>query len=99
MLEPYGYNYAFTNAIIQHGRAKAKLKVFGDPKNNIQYAHGVFCQLNNMGHVTQYVYSKRLKVISKLGHVVIAEEDYRRKYKGLPLFGATEHSAFVDKWK
>ena len=50
-----------------------------------------------MGHVVEYVYLKRLKVISKLGHVVIAEEDYHRKYEGLPLFGATKRSAFVDK--
>ena len=51
MLEPYGFHYAFTDAIIQHGRAKAKLKVFGDPDDNVQYAHGVFRQLNDMGHV------------------------------------------------
>ena len=99
MLEPYGFHYAFTDAIIQHGRAKAKLKVFGDPENNVQYAHDVFRQLKDMGHVVKYVYLKRSKVISKLGHVVIAEEEYRRKYKGLPPFGANEQSAFIDQWK
>ena len=52
-----------------------------------------------MGHVIKYVYSKRLTVISKLGYVVIAEEDYCQKYEGLPPFGVNEHSAFIDKWK
>ena len=99
MMEPYGYDYAFTDVIIQHGRAKAKLMVFGDASDNIKYAQGVFRQLKDMGHIVEYVYSKRSKVISKLGHVVIAEEDYRRKFEGLPTFGATERSSFVDKWK
>jgi uncharacterized protein YybS (DUF2232 family) len=99
MLEPYGYHYAFTDAIIQHGKAKAKLKVFSDPDNNVQFANAVLRQLNDMGHVIEYVYSKRSKVISKLEHVVIAEEEYRRKYEGLPLFCANKQSAFVDEWK
>ena len=98
-MEPYGYHYAFTDAIIQHGKAKAKLKVFGDPDHNVQFANGVLRQLKDMGHVVEYVYSKRSKVISKLGHVVIAEEEYRRKYEGLPPFAANERSAYVDEWK
>ena len=98
-MEPYGYNYAFTDAIIQHGRAKAKSIVFGDAADNVKYAHGVYRQLTDMGHIVEYVYSKRSKVLSKLGHVVIAEEEFCRKYEGLEPFGATERSAFVDKWK
>ena len=73
--------------------------MFGDPENNVQYAHGVFRQLKDMGHVVEYVYSKRSKVISKLGHVVIAEEEYHQKYEGLPPFGAHKRSGFVDQWK
>ena len=98
-MEPYGYDYAFTDAVIQHGKAKAKLLVFGDADDNVKYAQGVYRQLKDMGHLIEYVYSKRSKVISKLGHVVIAEEEYRRKYNGLPSFGPMEKSSFVDKWK
>ena len=99
MMQPYGFDYAFTDAVIQHGKAKAKLLVFGDADDNVKYAQGVYCQLKDVGHLIKYVYSKRSKVISKLGHVVIAEEEYRRKYDGLPPFGAMEKSSFVDKWK
>ncbi len=63
MLEPYGYHYTFTDAIIQHRKAKAKLKVFGDLDNNVQFAKGVLRQLNDMDHVVEYAYSKRSKVI------------------------------------
>ena len=97
MMEPYGYDYAFTDAIIQHGKVKAKLLVFGDADDNVKYAQGVYRQLKDLGHIVKYVYSKRSIEISKLGHVVIVEEEYRRKYEGLPPFGAMEKSSFVDK--
>ena len=74
--------------------------VFGNADNNIKYAQGVYRQLKDMGHIIEYVYSKRSKVISKLGHVVIPEEGYCQKFEGLvPMLGATEWSTFVDKWK
>ena len=73
--------------------------MFGDAADNVKYAHGVYHQLSDMGHIVKYVYCKRSKVLSKLGHVMIAEVEFRRKYEGLEPFGAMERSAFVDKWK
>ena len=82
MLETYSYDHAFTNAVIQHGRAKAKLIVFGDADHNVQYAQVVYCKLKDMSHLIEYVYSKRSKVVSKLGHVrritIRSMRDYTR---------------------
>ena len=99
MLQPYGYEYAFTDSIIQDARSKAKLEIFGSPEDNVKYARAVASDLKEMGHLVEMLYCTRSKVVSKLGHVVLAEEDYRRKYDGEPPLEATERSAFVDKWK
>jgi hypothetical protein len=99
MLQPYGYDYAFTDSIIQDARAKAKLDIFGSPQDNVKYANHVARKLKDMGHFVELLYCKRSTVLSKLGHVVLAEEDYRRKYDGESPLPSNEHSTFVEKWK
>ena len=99
MLQPYGYEYAFTDSIIQDARAKAKFDIFGSPEDNVKYAHSVARELKEMGHFVELLYCTRAKVVSKLGYVVLAEEDYRRKYDGDSPLPSNERSAFVEKWK
>ena len=99
VLEPYGYEYAFTDSLLSDARAKAKLDLFGSPEDNVKYAHGVFTEMIRMGHFVQFAYCKRSKVISKLGHVVIAEEIFRRKLDGEEALAANERSKFVEEWK
>ena len=99
MLQPYGYEYAFTDSIIQDARAKAKFDIFGSPEDNVKYAHSVARELKDLGHFVELLYCTRAKVVSKLGYVVLAEEDYRRKYDGDSPLPSNERSAFVEKWK
>ena len=53
MMEPYGYDYAFTDTVIQHGQAKTKLMAFGNADDNVKYAQGVYRQLKDMGHLIE----------------------------------------------
>ena len=99
VLEPYGYEYAFTDSLLSDACAKAKLDLFGSPSDNVKYAHRVFTKMVRMGHFVQFTYSKRSKVISKLGHVVIAEEIFRRKLDGEEALAANDCSKFVEEWK
>ena len=99
MLQPYGYDYAFTNSIIQDAQAKAKLDIFSSPQDNMKYANNVAWELKDMGHFVELLYFKRSKVLLKLGHVGLAEEDYHCKYDGESPLPSNEHSAFVEKWK
>jgi hypothetical protein len=99
LLKPFGYEYAFTDSIIQDARAKAKLDIFGKPEENVKYANAIAREMKDMGHMVEMLYSKRSKIISKLGHVVLAEEDYRRKYDGESPLAANERAPFVEKWK
>ena len=99
ILEPYGYEYAFTDSLISDARSKAKLDLFGQPEDNVKYASGVASEMKRMGHFVELVYCRRSKVISKLGHVVIAEEVFHRKVDGEAPLGANERANFVDEWK
>ena len=80
MLQPYGYDYVFTDSITQDARANAKFDMFGSPDDNVKYAHSVARELKEMGHCVESLHCTRSKVVSKLGYGVLAEEDYRQKY-------------------
>ena len=99
LLQPFGYEYAFTDSIIQDAQAKAKLNIFGNPEENVKYANAIAREMKEMGHMVEMLFSKRSKILSKLGHVVLAEEDYCRKYDGETPLAANECAPFVEKWK
>ena len=56
MLQPYGYDYAFTDSIIQDARAKAKFDIFGSPDDNVKYAQSVARELKEMGHFVELLH-------------------------------------------
>ena len=98
-LSTYGYQYAFTDAIMVEARSKAKLAIFGSASDNVKYAMGVEQELKKMGHFVELIYCSRSKILSKLGHVVLAEEGYRRKNDEEPPLTPQERKPFLDNWK
>ena len=80
-------------------RSKAKLAIFGSASDNVTYAMGVEQELKKMGHYVELIYCSRSKILSKLGHVVLAEEGYRRKLNEEAPLSPNERKPFLDKWK
>ena len=99
VVEAYGYPYAFTESILQDARKKAKLDLFGMAEDNAKYADGVVKELKLLGHHVELLYSSRAKVVSKLGVLLIAEENRNRKQKGEAPLEPNKRSDFVAKWR
>ncbi len=50
ILKPYFKEYELSNNVLQEGRDKAKVDLFGDPDENIQYAYAIAKAIEEMGH-------------------------------------------------
>ena len=99
VVQTYGYPYAFTDSLLQDARKKAKLDLFGNVDDNAKFAEGVIAELRLLGHHVEPMFTTRSKVVSKLGLLIISEENRLRKLKSTPPLQPEKRSEFVAKWR
>jgi len=98
ILKPFANDYAITDNILQEGRDIAKMDRFGDPVDNVKYAHGVLCALKELGHEVFLLYTDRRTTLNNVLSVVLAEEVERKK-KLKEAMTKDERRQFLNKWK
>ena len=99
VIEQYGYPYDFTQSILQDVRKKAKFRLFGMADDNAMYTNGVVSELKNLGHYMELLFSTRAKVVSKLGVVLMVEENCNRELKQQLQIEPEKLSEYAAKWR
>ncbi len=59
VLEPFGKQYCFTEAIIQGARTEARKLIFGDADHNVGYVFFVKEDLKKAGHYVELSFATR----------------------------------------
>ena len=89
-----------TPSLIQDGRQRAKSDLFGDAKINVKYAIPIRDEeLLERGHHVELEFSSRKEIVSRLGFLLISDENRRRKNAKEKALTAMERDPFVAKWK
>ena len=96
-MSPYANDYVLTDNILQDGRDIAKVERFGVPEDNVQFAHGVFTELNAMGHEVFFLYTDRSQTLKNVSAVVLLEELERKKKEKMSMSRA-ERRNFLSNW-
>lgn len=99
VLEPYGREYCFTDAIIQKARTDARKLIFGDADENVSYAHFVKADLEKAGHHVELSFTTRKETMQNLDKIILAEEAQRRKDANIDGLHPAERKAFVLQWR
>ena len=99
VLEPYGREYCFTEAIIQKARTDARKLIFGDADENVSFAHFVKADLEKAGHHVTLSFTTRKETMQNLDKVVLAEEAQRRKDANIDGLPPAERKAFILQWQ
>ena len=79
VLEPFGKQYCFTEAIIQGARSEARKLIFGDPDDNVGYVFFVKEDLKKAGHYVELSFTTRKATMQNLDKIIIADEVLRQK--------------------
>ena len=98
VLEPFGKQYCFTEAIIQGARSKARKLIFGDPDDNVGYVFFVKEDLKKAGHYVELSFTTRKATMQNLDKIIIADEVLRRKNVQMEGLKLEERKAFVQNW-
>jgi hypothetical protein len=77
VLEPFGKQYCFTEAIIQGARSKARKLIFEDPDDNVGYVFFVKEHLEKAGHYVELSFTTRKATMQNLDKIIIANEVLR----------------------
>jgi hypothetical protein len=98
ILKPFANDYAITDNILQEGGGIAKIDRFGEPGDNVKYAHGVLCALKELGHKVFMIYADRRTTLNNVLYVALVEEVERKK-KLKESMSKEERREFLNKWK
>jgi hypothetical protein len=79
ILKPYFNEYVLSNNVLQEGRDKAKVDLFGDPDENVQYAYAIAKVIEEIGHTVNLIFTDRCNTMKTLNAIVLKEEMDRRK--------------------
>ncbi len=79
VLEPFGKEYCFTEAIIQGARSEARKLIFGDADDNVGYVFFVKEDLKKAGHYVELSFATRKATMVNLDKIIIADEVLRQK--------------------
>jgi hypothetical protein len=79
VLEPFGKQYCFTEAIIQGARSEARKLIFGDADDNVGYVFFVKEDLEKAGHYVELSFATPKATVQNLDKIIIADEVLRRK--------------------
>jgi hypothetical protein len=98
VLELFGKQYCFTEAIIQGARSKACKLIFGDADDNVGYVFFVKEDLKNAGHYVELSFATRKATMQNLDKIIIANEVLRQKNAQMEGLKLEERKAFVQNW-
>ncbi len=99
LLSNHVHTDLITDNLLQEARDWAKLQLFGNANNNVQYSKAVKAAIIEMGHSCEFLYSDRQDVIRQLRFTVVREEiKQREKDKEPVLKRGAETEAFVKNW-
>ncbi len=63
ILKPYFNKYELSNNVLQEGRDKAKVDLFGDLDENVWYAYAIAKAIQQMGHTVNLIFTDRCKIM------------------------------------
>ena len=85
--------------LLQEARDWAKLQLFGNADNNVQYCEAVKAAIIGMGHSCEFLYCDRCDVIRQLRATVVREELKQREDKKEPaLERGAQTEEFIKNW-
>ena len=98
-LSAYATDQCFTDNVLQNTRTKAKLEIFGQPRDNVQYAYHLKAAMDQRGHPCELILVNRGSVMSSISQVVVEDENRRRYKDGLRTrMNAQERVPFLKEW-
>jgi hypothetical protein len=98
VLELFGKQYCFTEAIIQGGRSEARKLIFGDPDDNVGYVFFVKEDFKKAGHYVELSFPTHKATMRNLDKIIIADEVLRQKNVQMEGLKLEERKAFVQNW-
>jgi hypothetical protein len=98
ILKPYFNKYTLSNNILQEGCDKAKVDLFGDLEENIQYASAIAKAIEEMGHTVDLIFTNRPKTLNTVNAPVLKEEMDRKKADKQSMT-RQEKVEYVNNWK
>ncbi len=85
--------------LLQEARNWAKIQVFGNADNNVQYCKAVKAAIIEMGHSCEFLYCECCDVICQLCATVVYEELKQREDNNEPaLEQGAETEEFIKNW-
>lgn len=98
-LKLYMRDYASTDSLIQDAKQVAKEDLFGSAEMNAHYANGVVSELLVLGHQAELQFSSRKEVNTRIGKLILMEENNRRMKAGDEQLDVNQRNGFVKAWK
>ena len=74
LLANHVHTEMITDNLLQEARDWAKLQLFGNANNNVQYCKAVKAAIIGMGYLCEFLYCDRQDVIRQLRFTVVWEE-------------------------
>jgi hypothetical protein len=87
-----------SNNILQEGHDKAKVDLFGNPEENVQYAYTIAKAIEEMGHTVDLIFTNRCKTMKTVNALVLKEEIDRKKADKQSTT-RQEKVEYVNNWK
>ncbi len=98
VLEPFGKQYCFMEAIIQGARSEACKLIFSDADDNVGYVFFVKEDLEKAGHYVELSFATRKATMQNLDKIIIANEVLRQKNAQMEGLKLEERKAFIRNW-
>ncbi len=98
VLEPFGKQYCFTEAIIQGARTEARTLIFGDADDNVGYVFFVKEDLEKAGHYVELSFTTRKATMQNLDRIIIANKMQHCKNSQMEGLKLEERKMFVQNW-
>jgi len=98
LLANHVHTELISDNLLQEARDWAKLQLFGNADDNVQYCEAVKAAIIGMGHSCEFLYCDRRDVIRQLHEIVVREELKRREDKKEPPLERGETEEFIMNW-
>ena len=99
LLANHVHTELISDNLLQEARDWAKLQLFGNADNNVQYCEAVKAAIIGMGHLCEFLYCERHDVIRQLRATVVREELKQREDKTEPaLERGAQTEEFIKNW-
>ncbi len=100
ILKPYLNDYVMTNNILQDARDFAKVDLFDQPENKVNYTHAIAKATEDIGHIVELIFTGRGAMLQTVGAIVLKEELDRLKLdKHTMSQDKRRKCKYVNKWK